>query len=254
MSLSERAVTGRVIDLKTWPEPFAAIRAGLKPWELRFDDRDYQVGDTLRLREWNYNFDGGVYTGEVEERVVIWKLDGGRFGLPKGYAILSLARAEGVAALQQAADHVPDVGRMVQQPAEPVAFELGAFKSWTGGADVVSYIARYGGMCRGCADEHGICPGSGLPCDDEEKPIRHVLEALSYGLRHGYITLPQQTALVEQGVEKIIGQHEPTACGASAPSEPAEPPCPKRGEIRVIDGRRMRFIERELEGDKWEIL
>ena len=32
--------------------------------------------------------------------------------------------------------------------------------------------------------------------------------------------LPQQTALVEQGVEKIIGPHEPAACGASAPSEP----------------------------------
>lgn len=32
--------------------------------------------------------------------------------------------------------------------------------------------------------------------------------------------LPQQTALVEEGVEKIIAQHEPAACGASAPSEP----------------------------------
>jgi len=32
--------------------------------------------------------------------------------------------------------------------------------------------------------------------------------------------LPQQTALVEEGVEKIIGPHEPAACGASAPSEP----------------------------------
>lgn len=32
--------------------------------------------------------------------------------------------------------------------------------------------------------------------------------------------LPQQTALVEEGVEKIIAPHEPDACGASAPSEP----------------------------------
>lgn len=29
---------------------------------------------------------------------------------------------------------------------------------------------------------------------------------------------------------------------------------PVRGEIRVIDGNRCRFIERELEGDKWEVL
>lgn len=76
--------------------------------------------------------------------------------------------------------------------AEPVALELGAFKSWAGGEEVVRYIARYGGMCRGCADEHGICPGSGLPCEDVDKPIRHVLEALSYGLKHGYITLPDR--------------------------------------------------------------
>ena len=30
--------------------------------------------------------------------------------------------------------------------------------------------------------------------------------------------------------------------------------CPKRGEIREINGVMCRFIERELEGDKWEIL
>lgn len=29
---------------------------------------------------------------------------------------------------------------------------------------------------------------------------------------------------------------------------------PVRGEIRVIDGNRCRFIERELEGDKWEVI
>jgi hypothetical protein len=31
-------------------------------------------------------------------------------------------------------------------------------------------------------------------------------------------------------------------------------PCPKRGETRIIDGSLCRFIERELEGDKWEVL
>lgn len=29
---------------------------------------------------------------------------------------------------------------------------------------------------------------------------------------------------------------------------------PRRGEIRTIDGKRCRFIERELEGDKWEVI
>lgn len=53
--------------------------------------------------------------------------------------------------------------------------------------ETVNYIARYGGMCRDCADEDGICPRSGLPCADRGKAIRHVLEALSYGLEHGFI-------------------------------------------------------------------
>jgi|GEM_PF-1362887 len=83
---------GRVHDLKTWPAPFAAIRADLKPWEFRFNDRDYQVGDKLRLREWSPADES--YTGEIEERLVPWILNGGQFGVPKGFAIMSLARAD----------------------------------------------------------------------------------------------------------------------------------------------------------------
>ncbi len=30
--------------------------------------------------------------------------------------------------------------------------------------------------------------------------------------------------------------------------------CPMLGEIRILNGNRCRFIERELEGDKWEVL
>lgn len=85
------AWNGRVHDLKTWPEPFAAIRADLKPWEFRLNDRDYQVGDKLRLREWSPTDE--AYTGEVEERLVPWVLRGGQFGVPKDFAIMSLARA-----------------------------------------------------------------------------------------------------------------------------------------------------------------
>ncbi len=29
---------------------------------------------------------------------------------------------------------------------------------------------------------------------------------------------------------------------------------PKPGKIRLIGGKRCRFIEREIEGDKWEVL
>jgi len=30
--------------------------------------------------------------------------------------------------------------------------------------------------------------------------------------------------------------------------------CPTRGEVRIINGKKCRFIERELEGDKWEVI
>jgi hypothetical protein len=53
--------------------------------------------------------------------------------------------------------------------------------------EIASYVARYGGNCRDCADENGICPSSGMPCDSR-KAISHVLTALDYGLKHGYIT------------------------------------------------------------------
>jgi|GEM_PF-2476085 len=40
----------------------------------------------------------------------------------------------------------------------------------------------------------------------------------------------------------------------SAQPQPRDEAQPVRGEIRVIDGNRCRFIERELEGDKWEVI
>jgi len=53
--------------------------------------------------------------------------------------------------------------------------------------DVVNYVARYGGRCRDCADENGVCPQSGLPCGGAEKAIRHVLSAYQYGIDNGFI-------------------------------------------------------------------
>ncbi|CAN7339688.1 hypothetical protein LJR074_001928 [Acidovorax sp. LjRoot74] len=54
----------------------------------------------------------------------------------------------------------------------------------------IDYVARYGGKCRDCADENGVCPGSGLPCGGARKAIQFVFDALTYGVTHGYITSP----------------------------------------------------------------
>lgn len=52
------------------------------------------------------------------------------------------------------------------------------------------YVQRYGGNCRDCADERGVCPGSGLPCGGSAKAVQHVFDALTYGVENGYIPLP----------------------------------------------------------------
>lgn len=39
-------------DLKTWPDGFQAVVEGRKLHETRTDDRHFQVGDELLLREW----------------------------------------------------------------------------------------------------------------------------------------------------------------------------------------------------------
>ncbi len=86
------AATPTIHHLKTWPEPFEAIWTGLKDWELRKDDRGFQVGDILHLVE---TAEGGVLP--IPDRPsrslymeVIWMLRGPAFGLPEGYVIMSL--------------------------------------------------------------------------------------------------------------------------------------------------------------------
>jgi len=41
----------KVHDLKCWPREFRHVRDGLKPFEVRLNDRNFQEGDVVILRE-----------------------------------------------------------------------------------------------------------------------------------------------------------------------------------------------------------
>ena len=75
-----------VHDLKIWPEYFERVKTGLKTFELRKDDRNFQVGDELLLREFNES-----YTGNICHRKITYILSGSQ-GIEKGYVILGLEK------------------------------------------------------------------------------------------------------------------------------------------------------------------
>lgn len=72
-------------ELKILPEYFKAVKSGLKNFELRYNDRGFEVGDTVILRE----YIDGKYTGHRFFLSISYILDGGQYGLPDGYCIFS---------------------------------------------------------------------------------------------------------------------------------------------------------------------
>lgn len=75
--------------LKTWPPFYEAVERGWKPFEIRKGDRLFNVGDTLRLEEWNPRTK--EYTGRYCDRIVTYTLTGPLFGLEAGWVVLGLA-------------------------------------------------------------------------------------------------------------------------------------------------------------------
>ncbi len=74
-------------ELRCWPEFFAAILDGSKPFEVRRDDRGFRVGDVLRLREYEPYVTG--YTGRELRVRVTYRLDREPW-LPGGYVALGI--------------------------------------------------------------------------------------------------------------------------------------------------------------------
>lgn len=79
---------GVVHALKTEQPYFNDIKSGAKTFELRKNDRNYKVGDTLILQEWSST---GGYTGETVVKIVTYILkDCVEYGLQDGYCILGI--------------------------------------------------------------------------------------------------------------------------------------------------------------------
>ena len=75
-------------ELKTHPEPFEAVMAAEKMYEVRVNDRNFQVGDQLLLREWDpYR---GDYTGQRLQVTVSYMTQGGTFGLPETLCVMGI--------------------------------------------------------------------------------------------------------------------------------------------------------------------
>lgn len=73
-------------ELKTWPEFWRDIAAGRKTFEVRKDDRGFQVGDLLVLFEWSKT---RLYTGRRVVRRATYILRA-HPGLSPGFVVMGL--------------------------------------------------------------------------------------------------------------------------------------------------------------------
>lgn len=76
-------------ELKTHPEVYRAVDRNVKRFEFRNNDRKFEVGDVLVLKEWD-PVGEGRFTGASLQRLVTFVLKGPDYNVPFGYAVLSL--------------------------------------------------------------------------------------------------------------------------------------------------------------------
>ena len=75
-------------ELKISPQYFKDVIGDRKRFEVRYNDRNYKVGDLLRLREW----ENDAYSGQEATVQVIYMLAYPFVGLQEGYCVLGIER------------------------------------------------------------------------------------------------------------------------------------------------------------------
>lgn len=85
--------------LKTAPSYFEESAAGIKSFEVRKNDRPYNVGDYAALNEWS----GGNYTGRCTLHKIVYILSNPEY-CKEGYVVLGL---EPCAIRTEGETHIP---------------------------------------------------------------------------------------------------------------------------------------------------
>ena len=83
----------KIHELKTWPRYFREIINGKKTFEIRKDDRGFEVGDILELQEFS---PASGYTGRaIRKQVTYIAKDLTTFGLPVDVVVMSIVEPQG---------------------------------------------------------------------------------------------------------------------------------------------------------------
>ncbi len=74
-------------DKKVWLEYYVPLFQGIKKFELRKNDCDYQEGDLVTLRAWDNKKE--QYMGSSFQIKIKYIIHGPKFGLKDGYCIFN---------------------------------------------------------------------------------------------------------------------------------------------------------------------
>lgn len=100
MKNDARGVGMNAVELKTDPQVFQDVLDGIKTFEIRFNDRDFKVGDEILLKETQFTgvqMKSGeplIFTGREIHKRISYLLSG--YGLQDGWVILGIADVESV--------------------------------------------------------------------------------------------------------------------------------------------------------------
>lgn len=80
-------ILAQVHRLKTETKFFKDVKSGIKQFDVRKNDRDFQIGDTLILEEFDPT--SGTYKPGWIPKLITYKLDDSRF-VKEGFVILGM--------------------------------------------------------------------------------------------------------------------------------------------------------------------